>query len=174
VLPELRVKDKEETRTITTGTENSFGPGFDAVQAERTYCLATNYQLTDRTNQTRNRRTGSLTGNCSRSASHFLTRVESLLPASKEYRIMSTRVIGRWQGATRHFLVVDWGWYQLISALADYSAEDPGVEVKTNTTSASLSEVGEPAVEWTGMATEGVLTRPRFVSVSMREATSQR
>jgi hypothetical protein len=57
------VKDKKEAGTITTGMENSFGPGFDAVQVQSTYCLATNNQLTDRTNQTRNQRTGSLMGN---------------------------------------------------------------------------------------------------------------
>jgi hypothetical protein len=93
VLPVLRVKDKKEAGTITTGMENSFGPGFDAVQVQSTYCPTTRDQLTDRTSQTRNHGTGSLMGNCSRSASHFLTRTESLFQASKEYRIMFTRVI---------------------------------------------------------------------------------
>ena len=48
---------------------------------------------------------------------------------------------------------MDWGWYQLISVLDDHPQKIPTWKVKINTTSTSLSEVGEQA----GMVTASAL-----------------
>jgi len=85
-------------------------------------------------------------------------------PASKEYRIKTTRVNEQWQSDGSYFFVVGWGWYYLISVLDDYSRMILAWELKTDMTSASISEVVEQAVEWTGMKSVPVESRARLLS----------
>jgi putative transposase len=85
-------------------------------------------------------------------------------PAGKEYRIKTTRPNEQWQSDASYFFVVGWGWYYLISVLDDYSRMILAWELKTDMTSASISEVVEQAVEWTGMKKVPVQDRTRLVS----------
>lgn len=85
-------------------------------------------------------------------------------PASQEYRIKSLRSNEQWQSDGSYFFVVGWGWYYLISVLDDYSRFLLAWELKTDMTSASISEVVERAVEWTGMKNTPVQERPRLLS----------
>ena len=97
---------------------------------------------------------------------HGLVREVKLegFPASKEYRIKTTRVNEQWQSDASYFFVVGWGWYYLISVLDDYSRMILAWELKTDMTSASISEVVERAVEFTGMKNVPVEDRTRLVS----------
>ncbi len=85
-------------------------------------------------------------------------------PASQEYRVKTTRVNEQWQSDGSYFFVVGWGWYYLISVLDDYSRMILAWELKTDMTAASISEVVEGAVEWTGMKNVPVEDRTRLVS----------
>jgi putative transposase len=97
---------------------------------------------------------------------HGLVREVQLegFPASKEYRVKTTRVNEQWQSDASYFFVVGWGWYYLISVLDDYSRMILAWELKTDMTSASISEVVERAVEFTGMKNVPVQDRTRLVS----------
>jgi len=97
---------------------------------------------------------------------HGLVREVKLegFPVSKEYRIKTTRVNEQWQSDASYFFVVGWGWYYLISVLDDYSRMILAWELKTDMTSASISEVVERAVEFTGMKNVPVEDRTRLVS----------
>ena len=97
---------------------------------------------------------------------HGLVREVKLegFPASKEYRIKTTRVNEQWQSDASYFFVVGWDWYYLISVLDDYSRMILAWELKTDMTSASISEVVEQAVEFTGMKNVPVEDRTRLVS----------
>lgn len=97
---------------------------------------------------------------------HGLVREVKLegFPASKEYRLKTTRVNEQWQSDASYFFVVGWGWYYLISVLDDYSRMILAWELKTDMTSASISEVVEQAVEFTGMKNVPVEDRTRLVS----------
>ena len=97
---------------------------------------------------------------------HGLVREVKLegFPASKEYRIKTTRVNEQWQSDASYFFVVGWGWYYLISVLDDYSRMILAWELKTDMTSASISEVVERAVEFTGMKNVPVEDRARLLS----------
>jgi len=85
-------------------------------------------------------------------------------PASREYRIKSLRPNEQWQSDGSYFFVVGWGWYYLISVLDDYSRFLLAWELKTDMTSASISEVVERAVEWTGTKEMPAEERPRLLS----------
>ena len=97
---------------------------------------------------------------------HGLVREVKLegFPASKEYRFKTTRVNEQWQSDASYFFVVGWGWYYLISILDDYSRMILAWELKTDMTSASISEVVERAVEFTRMKDVPVEDRTRLVS----------
>ena len=97
---------------------------------------------------------------------HGLVREVKLegFPASKEYRIKTARVNEQWQSDASYFFVVGWGWYYLISVLDDYSRMILAWELKTDMTSASISEVVEQAVEFTGMKKVPVEDRTRLLS----------
>jgi len=85
-------------------------------------------------------------------------------PAGKEYRIKTIRPNEQWQSDASYFFVVGWGWYYLISVLDDYSRMILAWELKTDMTSASISEVVERAVEFTEMKNVPVEDRTRLVS----------
>jgi putative transposase len=97
---------------------------------------------------------------------HGLVREVKLegFPASKEYHIKTKRVNQQWQSDASYFFVVGWGWYYLISVLDDYSRMILAWELKTDMTSASISEVVERGVEFTGMKNVPVEDRTRLVS----------
>jgi RNA-directed DNA polymerase len=97
---------------------------------------------------------------------HGLIREVQLegFPASQEYRIKTTRVNEQWQSDASYFFVVGWGWYYLISVLDDFSRFILAWELRTDMTSASISEVVEQAVEWTGMKDVLVEDRTKLVS----------
>jgi RNA-directed DNA polymerase len=97
---------------------------------------------------------------------HGLIREVQLqgFPASKEYGIKTTRVNEQWQSDASYFFVVGWGWYYLISVLDDFSRFILAWELKVDMTSASISEVVEQAVEWTGMKEVPVEDRTRLLS----------
>jgi putative transposase len=97
---------------------------------------------------------------------HGLVRAVKLegLPAGKEYRIKTMRPNQQWQSDASYFFVVGWGWYYLISVLDDYSRMVLAWELTTDMTSASISEVVEQAVEFTGMKSVPVQDRTRLVS----------
>jgi putative transposase len=97
---------------------------------------------------------------------HWLVHEVKLesFPASREYRLKTTRVNEQWQSDASYFFVVGWGWYYLISVLDDYSRMILAWELKTDMTSASISEVVEQAVEFTGMKNVPVEDRTRLVS----------
>jgi putative transposase len=111
---------------------------------------------------------------------HGLVRAVKLegLPAGKEYRIKTMRPNQQWQSDASYFFVVGWGWYYLISVLDDYSRMVLAWELTTDMTSASISEVVEQAVEFTGMkmtgpsfctkASERVYITKRFVQFADR------
>ena len=85
-------------------------------------------------------------------------------PAGKEYGVKTRRPNEQWQSDASYFFVVGWGWYYLISVLDDYSRFILAWELKTDMTAASISEVVEQAVEWTGMKHVPVEDRTRLVS----------
>jgi transposase InsO family protein len=85
-------------------------------------------------------------------------------PAGKEYRIKTTRPNEQWQSDASNFFVGGWGWYYLISVLDGYSRYILAWELKTDMTSASISEVVERPVEWTGMKSVPVQDRTRLAS----------
>ena len=97
---------------------------------------------------------------------HGLVREVQLegFPASREYRIKTTRVNEQWQSDASYFFVVGWGWYYLISVLDDYSRMILAWELKTDMTSASISDVVEQAVEFTRMKDVPVEDRTRLLS----------
>jgi putative transposase len=97
---------------------------------------------------------------------HGLIREVRVLgfPAGKEYRVKTTRVNAQWQSDASYFFVVGWGWYYLISLRDDYSRMILAWELKTDMTAESISDVGEQAVEWTGMKNVPVEDRSRLVT----------
>jgi len=60
-------------------------------------------------------------------------------PASKEYRVKTTRTNEQWQSDASYFFVV--GWYYLISVLDDYSRFILAWDSKADMTAQSISEV---------------------------------
>jgi putative transposase len=97
---------------------------------------------------------------------HGLVREVNVVgfPAGREYTVKTTRVNEQWQSDASYFFVVGWGWYYLISVLDDYSRMILAWELKMDMTSASISEVVEQAVEFTGMKNVPVEDRTHLVS----------
>jgi putative transposase len=97
---------------------------------------------------------------------HGLVREVKLesFAAGQEFRHKTKRVNEQWQSDASYFFVVGWGWYYLISVLDDYSRMILAWELKRDMTSASISEVMERAVEFTGMKNVSVEDRTRLVS----------
>jgi putative transposase len=86
------------------------------------------------------------------------------IPAGKEYRIKTTRINEQWQSDASYFFVVGWGWYYLISVLDDYSRFILAWDLKPDMTTASISDVVEQAVAWTGMKQVPVEDRTRLLT----------
>lgn len=85
-------------------------------------------------------------------------------PAGKEYCHKTTHANEQWQSDASYFFVVGWGWYYLISVLDDYSRMILAWELKTDMTAASISDVVQQAVEWTGMDDVPVHDRSRLLT----------
>jgi transposase InsO family protein len=56
-----------------------------------------------------------------------------------------------WQSDASYFFVVGWGWYYLISVLDDFSRMILAWKLMLDMTAASISEVVQAAVDFTGM-----------------------
>jgi len=97
---------------------------------------------------------------------HGLVREVTVVgfPASPEYTVKTKRVNEQWQSDASYFFVMGWGWYYLISVLDDFSRYILAWELKTDMKAASISEVVEGAIEWTGMQRVPVKLRARVVT----------
>jgi putative transposase len=85
-------------------------------------------------------------------------------PAGPEYRVKPTRPNEQWQSDGSYFFVVGWGWYYLISVLDDYSRFILAWDLKPDLTAASISDVVQQAVEWTGLPQAPLDARARLVT----------
>lgn len=70
----------------------------------------------------------------------------------------------QWQSDYSYFFVVSWGWYYLISVLDDYTRMILAWALKRDMTSASISDVVEQAMEFTGMKDVPVEDRTRLLT----------
>jgi len=87
---------------------------------------------------------------------HGLVREVKLLgfPAGPEYRVKTTRINQQWQSDASYFFVVGWGWYYLILAW----------DLKRDMTAASIGDVVEQAVTFTGMRHVPVSDKTRLLT----------
>lgn len=85
-------------------------------------------------------------------------------PASKEYRVKTTRINEQWQSDASYFFVEGWGWYYLVSVLDDYSRFILAWDLKPDMTAETFSEVVQKAVEWTGMEQVPIQDRTRLLT----------
>jgi transposase InsO family protein len=97
---------------------------------------------------------------------HGLVREVNLVgfPAGKEYRIKTTRRNEQWQSDASYFFVVGWGWYYLISVLDDFSRMILAWKLMLDMTAASISEVVEEAVAFTGMRHVSIEDKTRLLT----------
>jgi putative transposase len=85
-------------------------------------------------------------------------------PAGKEYRVKTTRSNQQWQSDASYFFVVGWGWYYLISVLDDFSRMILAWDLRLDMTAASISDVVEQAVAFTGMRHVPVEDKTRLLT----------
>lgn len=97
---------------------------------------------------------------------HGLVREVSLqgFPASKEYRVKTTRCNQQWQSDASYFFVVGWGWYYLISVLDNFSRMILAWDLKRDMTAESIGDVVEQAVAFTGMRQVPVEDKTRLLT----------
>ena len=97
---------------------------------------------------------------------HGLIRPVTLrgFPAGPEYRMKPTRPNEQRQSDGSYFFVVGWGLYYLISVLDDYSRFILAWDLKPDLTAASISDVVQQAVEWTGLLQAPRYARARLVT----------
>ena len=97
---------------------------------------------------------------------HGLVREVKLLgfPAGPEYRVKTTRINQQWQSDASYFFVVGWGWYYLISVLDDFSRLILAWDLKRDMTAASIGDVVEQAVAFTGMRHVPLQDKPRLLT----------
>lgn len=84
--------------------------------------------------------------------------------AGKEYRHKTKQPNELWASDCCHLRVVDWGWYYLVSVMDDYSRFILAWDLKADMTGASLEDVVQQAVDFTGMT--GVPLEDRTVLLS--------
>jgi len=85
-------------------------------------------------------------------------------PAGKEYRVKTTRSNQQWQSDASYFFVVGWGWYYLISVLDDFSRMILAWDLRLDMTAASIGDVVEQAVAFTGMRHVPVEDKTRLLT----------
>ena len=97
---------------------------------------------------------------------HGLVREVKLLgfPAGPEYRVKTTRINQQWQSDASYFFVVGWGWYYLISVLDDFSRLILAWDLKRDMTAASIGDLVEQAVAFTGMRHVPVQDKTRLLT----------
>ena len=95
-----------------------------------------------------------------------LGRTVSLVgfPAGKEFRVKTTAPNQLWQSDASYYFVVGWGWYYSIEVLDDYSRFVLASDLKPDMTAASISDVVEQAVAFTGMRQVPVEDRTKLLS----------
>lgn len=85
-------------------------------------------------------------------------------PAGKEYRVKTTHRNQQWQSDASYFFVVGWGWYYLISVLDDFSRMILAWDLMLDMTAASIGDVVEQAVAFTGMRHVPVEDKTRLLT----------
>jgi transposase InsO family protein len=71
--------------------------------------------------------------------------------ASKEYRRKTKQPNELWASDCCHLKVVDWGWYYLETVMDDFSRFILGWDLKVDMAGASLEDVVQQAIDFTGM-----------------------
>jgi transposase InsO family protein len=85
-------------------------------------------------------------------------------PAGKEFRVKTTAPNQLWQSDASYYFVVGWGWYYSIEVLDDYSRFVLASDLKPDMTAASISDVVEQAVAFTGMRQIPMEDRTKLLS----------
>ncbi len=79
---------------------------------------------------------------------------QTQLQAGKEYHHKTTRPHQMWATDASYFNVIGWGYYYMVTVMADYSRFMPAHKLQRDMTCDSFNEVVQDAVDKTGM-TEG-------------------
>jgi RNA-directed DNA polymerase len=97
---------------------------------------------------------------------HGLNRTITLVgfPAGKEFRLKTTAPNQLWQSDASYFFVAGWGWYYSILVLDDFSRFVLASDLKPDMTAASISDVVEQAVAFSGMRQVPIEDRTKFLS----------
>ncbi|NIS69441.1 MAG: IS3 family transposase [Proteobacteria bacterium] len=84
--------------------------------------------------------------------------------AGKEYHRKTKRPNELWATDCAHLKVIDWGWYYLVTVMDDYSRFILAWELKSDMAAASLIDVIQKAVDFTGMTDVPVENRTALLS----------
>jgi transposase InsO family protein len=84
--------------------------------------------------------------------------------AGKEYHRKTKRPNELWATDCAHLKVIDWGWYYLVTVMDDYSRFILAWELKSDMAAASLIDVAQKAVDYTGMTDVPVEDRTALLS----------
>jgi len=84
--------------------------------------------------------------------------------AGKEYHRKTKRTNELWATDCAHLKVIDWGWYYLITVMDDYSRFILAWELKSDMAAASIIDVVQKAVDFTGMTDVPVEDRTVLLS----------
>ena len=84
--------------------------------------------------------------------------------ADKEYHRKTKRPNEMWATDCSYLKVIDWGWYYLVTVMDDYSRFILAWELKSDMAAASLIDVVQKAVDFTGMTDVPVEDRTALLS----------
>ena len=94
----------------------------------------------------------------------LVKRQEVQLKAAKEYHTKTTRPHQLWATDASYFRVSGWGYYYLVTVMDDYTRFILAWKLQKNTTSNSLIEVVQDAIDETGMTEVPVERRTNLLS----------
>ena len=89
---------------------------------------------------------------------------QKTFPAGAEYAIKTTAPNEQWQTDATYLLIKNWGWYDLISVLDDFSRRILAWRLQASMTAGDFSEVVEAACEATRLEDLPNGRRPRLVT----------